>query len=193
MMWRRRRGGRVAARRVCSAGGAILLSLLAAGDLPARPKEQVAEPVSAPGEKFKADLIAAITNADRVVVMEHAFEPGPGGELDLDHQKVYASKDLDKKQKARFLAAVKAMDARVPDTSADSTECAFEPHHAIQFFDAAGWPRGTLEVSFECGEVFWEGSHGDVPAALAGVLETVVASVGLKPRQDWKAPEKPGP
>jgi hypothetical protein len=184
--WRR---GEHGARRAWSAGGALLLSLLLldAGDLPARPKERVAEPSSVPGEKFKADLIAVIANADRIVVIEHAFEPGPGGELDLEHQKVYASKDLDKKQKVKFLASVKAMDARVPEASADSAECAFEPHHAIQFYDAAGWPRGTIEVSFECGEVFWEGSHGDVPAALAGVLETLVSSVGLKPRQDWAA------
>lgn len=187
MSRRERRGDRGAARYVWI--GTILSSLLLleAGGLHARPRQQVSEPSSAPGEKFKADLIAVITNADRIAVVEHAFEPGPGGELDLDHQKVYASKDLDKKQKAKLLASVKAMDARVPEASADSAECAFEPHHAIQFFDAAGWPRGTIEVSFECGEVFWEGSHGDVPAALAGTLETLVSSVGLQPRQDWNA------
>lgn len=189
----RRRSDRVTVRFLCAMAMLLSLQVLDIADVYARAKAQVAEDPSAPGEKFKADLIAAITHADRIVITEHAFEPGPGGEVDLDHQKVYASKDLDKKQKPKFLASIKSMDARVADVSADSAECAFEPHHAIQFFDAAGWPRGILEISFECGEVFWEGSHGEVPAALAGTLEALVTSVGLKPRQDWKALAKPAP
>lgn len=189
----RRRSGRVTARFLCAVAMLLSLQVFGVADLHARAKAQVAEDPSAPGEKFKADLIAAITHADRIVITEHAFQPGPGGEVDLDHQKVYASKDLDKKQKPKFLASIKSMDARVADASADSAECAFEPHHAIQFFDAAGWPRGILEVSFECGEVFWEGSHGEVPAALAKTLETLVTSVGLTPKKDWGAMEKATP
>src|ERR1044072_3832131 len=100
MIWRRRRKDPGGARYPLVWASFLSLLLVGIGDLHARPKERVAEPVSAPGEKFKADLIAVITDADRIVVVEHAFEPGPGGELDLEHQRVYASKELDKKQKA---------------------------------------------------------------------------------------------
>lgn len=136
--------------------------------------------------EYKADLLALIERSDRIVVTEHS---GPydnyqtnAGKPRAPEQIVYRARELDAKQKARFLDIVRDMDETEQDAF---PACVFEPHHTIRFH-AQDELISTMRICFMCGQVEWNGSSATPPWSLYSALAALIDDIGLQAERDWQ-------
>ncbi|WP_374354232.1 hypothetical protein [Chitinimonas sp.] len=142
---------------------------------------------SSDGAKYIAELGEMIQRSDRIVVNEHSFE------LDaydfaahkslLSHDVIYDSRELNRQQKALFLATVQQLK---PETQDAFPACIFEPHHTVLFFSGVKL-ISTMKICFQCGQVKWDASTTTPPWALYSGLSGFISGIGLQPVRDWRA------
>ena len=141
---------------------------------------------SGEGAVFKADLLSAIAQADKIVITEHSnrndyydpedSKPYQGPIVEYGHVQLTA------KYKADFAAIISALEDNTQDAFA---ACVFDPHHSVLFY-AGGKLSSTMEICFECGQVEWSGSTKTPPWSIYSGLSLVVKNVGLSPDRDWR-------
>lgn len=148
------------------------------------------QPITATaGAPYKARLLAAIANADRIVLNEHSYKfdgvdmRDEGANTPQPKPVVtYAEVTMTSAQKARFASMIAAMPAAA---SGDLPFCIFEGRHSIQFH-VKGKLDSTLDICFHCGQLAWNGNDQLVaPDAVVKTLKAVIQDAGLTPVRDW--------
>jgi hypothetical protein len=144
---------------------------------------------SGEGRLYITALAEAIQKSDRIVVTEHSNVDDVLDELTQPqrpkayHPIVFATHELDPRERVKFLAAVRNMPVKTQDAE---PACIFEPHHTITFFREKR-QTSVLRVCFQCGQVEWDGSTKMPPWSLVPTLRTLITGLGMKEERDWRA------
>lgn len=140
------------------------------------------------GREFRDALLAAIDQADQIVVTEHS-SPWDAFDAELNRSLIeqefeYARVSLSSEQETRFRDIVAQVD---PATQNWASACIPAFHHTVRFYQA-GILKSTLQICFECSQVRWDGIKGVTPpGAIYQSLEQAITSVGLNPKRKWSA------
>ncbi len=136
--------------------------------------------------RFKSDLIAAVSKAHRIDVVEHSwrydFHDGRGELINDPPQIVYKRTELTPEQKGRFHVVLEQM-AESPQTMFSA--CVFEPHHSIELISDNG-SKSVIRICFKCGDTEWDGSDGTAPELFQKVVQKFITPLGFQVSRDWE-------
>lgn len=144
--------------------------------------------------QYLDDLGATIQRSDQIVITEHSsgwdaikdLPLGEGGHVEslIGDDVVYERRELSGAQKQMFFETVAGLDPKPRDAF---TACVPEIHHTIRFLKAQK-VISTMDICFQCGDIFWNGTKATPePDALYSGLFDVMTRIGLHPERDWKA------
>jgi hypothetical protein len=140
---------------------------------------------NAKATKFKSDLIAAVSKAHRIDVVEHSwlydFYDGRGELIKDPPQIDYKRTQLTPEQKASFYAVLEKM-AESPKTM--FAACIFEPHHSIELIRDNG-KKSVIRICFKCDDTEWDGSDGTAPEVFQKEVQQFIAPLGFQVSRDW--------
>ncbi len=137
------------------------------------------------GSSYKKSLEAAISRADRIVVVEHSHQSDFYGlvptTIAVPSYK-YGSKDLTPEDKSAMLIDVRRM--RSAGKIANQN-CSIAPHYTIELYEH-GRLSSKMKICFQCNDVAWGGANGIVPADLLSALAPAIRSAGFSTTNDWR-------
>ena len=146
---------------------------------------------STDGKLFKADLLNAISRADKIVITEHSnkndYSDPDVGVIYHGPEIKYGQAELSEEQRAEFSSVISGLSDETQDAFA---ACICAPHHSIQFY-VDGKLSDKIEVCFMCGKIEWQGNTRTPPWSIYSGLSQVVKNVGLSPGRDWRKLAKP--
>lgn len=135
--------------------------------------------------KFKSDLMAAVSKAHRIEVVEHSwlcdFHDARGELIKDPPHIVYKRTELTPEQQERFHMAFERM-AASPKTMFSA--CIFEPHHSIELISVNG-SKSVIRICFRCDDTEWDGSDGTAPEEFQKVVQQFIAPLGFQVSRDW--------
>ncbi len=135
------------------------------------------------GAQFKLDLERAITNSDRIVVLQHSHSSDFNGVVSNASKAPYysyGSRVLSSSAKSDFQSRV----SRLTAYNSRPSNRQFEPHHTIKFY-SAGSLKSTMGVSFGINEVRWNGSRFIAPQDIMKAIGPVISNAGFRANRDW--------
>jgi len=137
-------------------------------------------------KKFKAELLAAISGAHRINVIEHSWRYDffdENGELVEDPPHIeYERKELTPELRTGFQAVFERMPG-IPETA--FSLCMFEPHHAIEFIDEEG-SKSCIRICFKCGDTEWDGRAVVPPEEFHEVFRSLIEPLGFQAHREWQ-------
>ena len=140
------------------------------------------------GEKakaFRADLLAAVSAASRIEVVEHSwrydFLDDRGEPVEDPPHLEYKRVALTPEQQAELHQRFEAMSE---DPKTAFAACIFEPHHSIELTAADGG-KSVISVCFTCDDTKWDGSVGPPPREFQEVLLRFIEPLGFQAHREW--------
>lgn len=139
------------------------------------------------GAAYKADLIRAIEQSDKIIVTEHSSEMDfiqayPDSSASAQHTEIiYHKHALTAQEKEKFLTDALAM---ADETQDAFSACISDPHHSFSFYHA-GKLTSKLDVCFQCAQVEWPQNRHAPPWAIYDMLAKTVNLLGMHDERDW--------
>jgi hypothetical protein len=141
--------------------------------------------LSTEAKKFKADLLAAISGASRIHVVEHSwrydFFDDKGDLVEDPPHLEYKRIELTPAQRTTYETAF----AEMPDTPKTVfSPCMFEPHHTIELVNEGG-SKSFIKVCFKCGDTEWDGRSVVPPDDFQEVFRSLIEPSGFQANREW--------
>jgi len=143
---------------------------------------------NADASPYKADLLSAISKADRIIVIEHSdrfdgMDAYVEGKADPQPLPIvtYHKQEMSAAQRKIFATRIDAMPARAEEAA---PACTFQHRHTFQFYSGATL-ISTMQICFQCGQLRWDGSSYNAPRNIYSELKKMVIEMGLTPERDW--------
>lgn len=137
-------------------------------------------------KEFKVDLLAAISEAHRIDVVEHSwyyeFLDEKGELVENPPYVEYKRTELTPDQRTHFQAAFRRMPEN-PKTI--FSLCIFEPHHTIELLGKDG-SKSVIQVCFKCGDTEWDGRSVIPPEGFQDIFRSFITPLGFQANREWK-------
>jgi hypothetical protein len=137
-------------------------------------------------KEFKSDLLAAISGARQIYVVEHSwrydFFDEKGALVEDPPYVEYKRIELTSVQRTAYENAFALM-ADTPKTA--FSLCMFEPHHTIELVDEGG-SKSFIQVCFKCGDTGWDGRQVVPPDAFQEVFRSLIVPSGFHAIREWE-------
>lgn len=141
--------------------------------------------LSRQAKEFKAELLAALSDAQRVDVVEHSWRYDffdETGEFLKDPPEIeYRRTELTPGMISSFRAAFEQM-SESPKTT--FSLCIFEPHHSIEMMDEDG-SVSVIQVCFKCDDTEWEGRSVVPPKDFQAIFRRLIEPLGFEASREW--------
>ena len=149
-----------------------------------QPTEESRE-LTAEAKKFKTELLAAISGAHRIDLVEHSWRYDffdEKGELvkeppHFEYKRMELTPELRTRLEAEF--------GGMPETPKTAFSlCMFEPHHTIELIDKDGG-KSRIGVCFKCDDTEWDGRSVVPPEAFQEIFRGFIEPLGFQANREW--------
>ncbi len=145
----------------------------------------VSSELSTEAKEFKADLLAAISGAHRIYVVEHSwrydFLDDQGDSVEDPPHVEYKRIELTPAERTTYETTF----AKMPDTPKTKFSlCMFEPHHTIELVGKGG-SKSFIQVCFKCGDTAWDGRSVVPPDDFQKVFRNLIEPSGFQSNREW--------